>query len=303
MHRVGFTAQSRGVFVRVFLIPAFALLLGVWSASCHAHEEGQQPLATGSSADEYERELAAAIQKARTGHPLEYDESLGMFAHSDHVGFRYPFSDEALAQAVPSAAVAANLIAPPAEEPAGFLGPKAIIHEDRASGDADVVLAAADDNTMWVAYTSFREGDEDVYVKHRNSNDVWSEEVLLGKSPGADFSPVIEVDANGHVWCIWCRQSADGSWPLVARRHDGSRWSDERVLVDGRCYHPRIQRVPGSGELVLAWEDWSGGNSRVVTSRLDGGKWSEPIAVADNGPVTQQRPALASGRDGSVWLA
>ena len=141
MHRLIFTAQSRRVFARVFLIPAFTLLLGVWSAPCHAHEKGHQPLPTGPSGDEYERELAAAIQKVRTGHPLEYDESLGMFAHSDHVGFRYPFSREALAQAVPSAVVAANLIEPPAEEPARFLGPKAIIHEDSTSGDADVVLA------------------------------------------------------------------------------------------------------------------------------------------------------------------
>ena len=302
MHRLMYTAQTRGDFATVFVMVAFTLSLGMWSASCQAHEKGHPPLATGSSGDEYEAKLAAAIQKARTGHPLEYDESLGMFAHSDHVGFRYPFSGEALAQAVPSPAVAANLIAPPAEEPAGFLGPKAIIHEDSASGDADAVLAAADDNTMWVAYTSFREGDEDVYVRRRNSDGAWSDEVLLGKSPGADFSPVIEVDSDGHVWCVWCRQSADGSWPLMVCRHDGRRWSEERVLFDGRCYHPQIQRVQGSGNLVLAWEDWSGGNSRVHTSWLEGGKWSEPISVAD-GSVTQQRPVLASGGDGGVWLA
>ena len=33
-------------------------------------------------------------------HFLVFDESLGMFAQSDHTGIRYPFSSEALAQAV-----------------------------------------------------------------------------------------------------------------------------------------------------------------------------------------------------------
>ena len=99
-------------------------------------------------------------------HPLEYDSNLGMYGQSDHVGLSYPFSAEAEAQPVPSPLVAASL-QELAEEENLLPVPKQLVHGSPESRDANASMTVDSKNNLWVAYTSFRQQQEEVYVRRR----------------------------------------------------------------------------------------------------------------------------------------
>lgn len=249
----------------------------------------------------FPEEVLALAAAGSFQHPLLYDPSLGMFGQSDHVGMRYPFAPAALAQPVPPPLVAAGLQPDPSPPPALDVS-KTVVHHHPDARDANARMAAGEGGTLWVAYTSFREGDEEVYIRPRSAEGNWGDEVRLSRHPLADFHPTLGVDGKGGVWVVWNRQEGDGQWPLLGRYYDGASWGPEEVLAAGKHYFPVLCGNPRSGDLWLAWEDWSSGSSRIHTRYWDGQQWSPPTAVSSEG-TAQQRPALACGRDGTVWLA
>jgi hypothetical protein len=236
------------------------------------------------------------------GHALVYDENLGMFAQSDHAGIEYPFSEEALAQAVPQIPLLAQRLSEGGAEGNSFIGTKRVIHQDSEATDSNADLIIDDKGNWWLAYTSFRQGVENIFLKSRDANGRWSTETQLSDSPGSDFNPALGIDDKGQVWCIWSRQSKNGKWPIIGRSFNGSSWSAEIVIASGKNYYPTLTQVSTSGELVLAWEDWNEQKCRVKTSLLSRGKWSDPVTLGD-GNISHQRPALAADTKGNVWLA
>lgn len=236
------------------------------------------------------------------GHTLVFDEKLGMFAHSDHADIEYPFSEEALAQSVPTLDFVIQHAGEPGSGDDSFIGSKQLVHQDSEATDSNANMIKDENGNWWIAYTSFRKGVENIYIKQRGSNGRWSSETQLSDSPGSDFDPVLGFDEKGKLWCIWSQQGQRERWPIVARSYDGSSWSKEQTLAAGKNYYPALARLSNSGELVLAWEDWNAKESRISTSRLSNGEWSDPVTLGD-GNISHQRPTLAADDNGNVWLA
>ena len=94
------------------------------------------------------------------GHTLVFDENLGMFAHSDHADIEYPFSEEALAQAVPSLEVVIQHAREPESGDGSFIGSKQVVHQDSEATDSNARIITDNEGNWWLAYTSFREGVE-----------------------------------------------------------------------------------------------------------------------------------------------
>ena len=69
--------------------------------------------------------------------------------------------------------------------------------------------------------------------------------------------------------------------------------------VDG----PRLSES-SSGTQLLTWADASSGDSRVWVSQStdDGETWLGDQMVADDSGGAQNRPTIAQGADGTVWL-
>jgi len=232
-------------------------------------------------------------------HPLEYDASLGMYGHSDHVGVSYPFAAEALRQKVPTPAVAAGM---QAAAPARTLPwNRETVNSGRENRDANAAIVADGQGVIWVAYASYRGGREDIYIRRRSQGGEWSEEIQLTDRELADFNPALGVDKQGRVWAVWSRQKSAREWPLMAKFYDG-RWSEEQELFSGKHYLPVLESNAGNGDLWLAWEDWTGGGSQVRAAFWDGSQWSQAFAFPSE-QEPQQRPALASGPSGEMWLA
>ena len=87
-----------------------------------------------------ERETAAPTSRAghahAQGHPLTFDAQLGMYGHSDHVGTRYPFSEEALSEIVPDRALAAGRVSPQNAPLNPVEGKREVVHLEPNASDA-----------------------------------------------------------------------------------------------------------------------------------------------------------------------
>lgn len=244
---------------------------------------------------------APLVTPIPSSHPLLYDASLGIYGQSDHVGSHYPFSNVALAQSVPPPLVAAGIVEPESLVNGIGTAPEIVVHGNAASSDVNAVAAFNGDGRLWVAYTSFRGEGENIYVRYRDANGNWSREEQITERALADFDPVLGRDKNSHLWLIWCRQKSDSEWPLMGRLWKGDRWGDETVLVPGKNYFPTVQYLSEDGSLVLAWENWDSGSSRIYTSWWNGEEWSalDPIPFD---VLPQQRPALATKPGGDLSL-
>ena len=111
---------------------------------------------------------------AQHSHPLLYDSQLGMYGHSDHVGTRYPFTEEALFQEVPSAAVAAGLKPLPQAAANPMVLAREVVHLEKEASDAQADAAVDAKGALWVAYCSFQEGGENIYVRSRGNDGTWA---------------------------------------------------------------------------------------------------------------------------------
>lgn len=250
---------------------------------------------------------SALIRSLESGHlySLGFDRTLGVWGESDHVGDSYAFSPEALAVPVPSPFAALGLEKPDPKKYGidSLAGMSAeSVDPSAAARDSDATIAVDLNHNLWVAYTSFRHGNENVYVRERPSGGQWGREIQLSHFPLADFNPAIGVDQKGGVWVVWSRQKNAQEWPLVGSRFDGKQWSTDEAIVPGKNFLPVLARNRKSGQLWLAWEDWSTGVSEVRSALWDGEKWSNSQA-APSPDRPQQHPALASGDDGAEWLA
>ncbi len=234
-------------------------------------------------------------------HPLEYDSDLGMYGQSDHVGLSYPFSAEAKAQPVPGP-MAAAFLQEPAEENNLLPVSKQLVHGSSESRDANASMAVDVQNNLWVAYTSFREEQEEVYVRRSAGNGQWEPEIRLSTHPLADFNPKLGTGPNASVWVVWSRQKEGGAWSLMTRRSDGQTWGSEQQLAPDKAYAPVVAFSERTDELWVAWEDWSTGSSMVQSKNWNGSRWSDSHALPGRG-MPQQHPRLAYGADGSLWLA
>lgn len=160
-------------------------------------------------------------------------------------------------------------------------------------------IAAAPDGALWIAWTAFADGADDIIVARAASG---SAEVVteLGAKGAADFSPCICVSGDGSVDVIWIGERAGGMRVLHSRLA-GGKWSPERVVSGNldKCLSPAV--CTSGGRLFVAWEAIAGGNTDVYSSTFDR-SWSRPARLTTD-KEADCNPALASQEAGNVWLA
>lgn len=160
-------------------------------------------------------------------------------------------------------------------------------------------IALEPSGTLWLAWSSTREG-RDVIVARRRGARGWSTETRLDSGEGAEGGTAMALDRGNLPWVFW-HGLRGGTWGVFARRHDGRKWTAEQRIADG--LHPVAARDFG-GRVWVAWEVPRANGSHgfdVEIAFLDQGRLSRPARIESSG--SDRRPALAAAPDGSVWVA
>ncbi|GAG09927.1 unnamed protein product, partial [marine sediment metagenome] len=141
-------------------------------------------------------------------------------------------------------------------------------------------IAAAPDDSLWVAWLSFV-GDRDDVVIRRYVDGKWGNLQWVPATSGDSWLPQVGVDSENRVWVVWS-QMADGNWDLYARRFDpvNQEWSTLRRLTS----HPLPDINPrmasdGKGNLALVWQGFRGKHSDIFLKRFRGNGWSPTVRV------------------------
>lgn len=146
--------------------------------------------------------------------------------------------------------------------------------------------------------------------------------ISLGRYEGVHWNSVARVSADGYVfspaaatadsrgglWITWAEfNDAERNWDIQARYWDGAklgatqRLSSNRGASSGPHVRPAIAMLPGGLPLVV-WESGANGTFQLQSSQLENGRWSAPEALTSSSEPNF-RPALATGGDGTLWLA
>jgi hypothetical protein len=183
-----------------------------------------------------------------------------------------------------------------AQVPATMVG-----HEFRQ--DDLPAIAAAPDDSMWVAFLSFA-GDRDDIAIRRYHDDRWGNLQWVPGTSGDSWLPQIGVDASNRVWVVWS-QMTGGNWDIYARRFDPARqeWSAlERLTADPLPdINPRLAS-DARGRMAVVWQGFRGGHGNIFLKTLEGDRWSADVRVT-NRAANDWEPAVAIDATGAAWVA
>ncbi|HYM12009.1 MAG TPA: hypothetical protein VEU62_14825 [Bryobacterales bacterium] len=159
-------------------------------------------------------------------------------------------------------------------------------------------LLEARDGTIWLAYQSYENGGDRLYVRRGLSG---APEAL---TPGGGklFRSALAEDAYGGIWVVWSSEIG-GNWDLYARRFDGRQWGKPERLTDAPgpdIFHTLAHDA--QGRLYLAWQSFRDGQSDIYLRVYDGRRWGPEVRVSD-GPADDWEPAVAAAPDGRVTIA
>ena len=131
-------------------------------------------------------------------------------------------------------------------------------------------------------------------------------------------APALAADGQGRLALAWIAEDPEEArpkaWQLRLRLFDGAQWGEPIALgIAGPNYAPAVA-FDGAGRAVVAWvQGPADAPSTLDAALLDSMEITTAVVAADGSvatllPITEDsrpdsNPQLASGRDGSVWLA
>lgn len=160
-------------------------------------------------------------------------------------------------------------------------------------------IAADSTGRVWVAYVSWEEGADVLYVRSRDG-DAWSPAVALA-GPGDFYQVKLAREAPDRLWIVWAAQEK-GNWDLYGRVHNEGNWGPVRRLTEapGSDFKHDLA-TDAAGNVWAAWQSFRHGNADIYVKNLSDSQAS-PIQ-ATNHPANDWEPSLACDAHGSVYVA
>lgn len=167
---------------------------------------------------------------------------------------------------------------------------------DGAAEDYPSMIEARD-GTLWLAYQSYSQDRDQVFVR-RFAKGAWSSPEPVSE-PGDCYKTAIAQDKQGRVWVVWAEQR-NGNFDLYSRSFNGKSWSKvERLTSAVNSDINHVMTSDSAGNLYLAWQSGRSGNFDVYLRVLRDGRWGAEIAATTNA-ANEWEPALAVAPNGSV---
>lgn len=171
---------------------------------------------------------------------------------------------------------------------------------DDPSYDSTPSIMQASNGTIWVAWASYRTGNDELYYKTFNGSS-WSSDIQFTEEPSRDIDPSIMQATSGLIWVVWCSYRT-GNSDLFCKTFDGSTWSTETQLTDDPTpdKHPSVTQG-SDGTIWVVWCSYTTGNYELLYKTFNGTTWSPETQLTDN-PAFDMAPSIAQARDGTIWV-
>jgi hypothetical protein len=166
--------------------------------------------------------------------------------------------------------------------------------------DVQPALASGNDDKVWVAFKSFRNGNADIYVSNETSASGWINSYALTQTPEDETDPAVAVDRDNNVWVFWS-SSTDGYYHIYGRKYDGN-WQAIFAVDTSKTDNTCVQAAVDSLNRVwLVWHQWTGSGSDIYYAYCDGNDWLTPEPVTSNSE-DDIVPSITMDRFGHPWL-
>lgn len=187
--------------------------------------------------------------------------------------------------------------------------------------DQDPRVCIDGDGQVWVAWTTWRHGNSDIYESHFDGA-TWSNPRPVTGDSSRDEHCTLVTDRDGFVWCLW-QTDRTGNWEIMAKYYKDGAWRDSAVV----SAHTAKDILPtavsnDSGYIWVMWQtdraaNWDIYASRIFTDLVDpqvsvikpnGGEvWSigdtDTIRWTATDNVTLDSVALEYSTDnGAAWI-
>jgi hypothetical protein len=133
--------------------------------------------------------------------------------------------------------------------------------------DQDPAIAADGDGNVWIVWTTWRNGNSDIYESHYDGLS-WSSPQAVTTDPGKDEQAELVVDQDGYLWCIW-QTERTGDWEIIAKYYRDGAWGDSMIVSDDtdRDIFPEAA-LDDSGRIWVVWQTDRNGNWDIYASRI-----------------------------------
>jgi len=166
------------------------------------------------------------------------------------------------------------------------------------------ILHSTDDRT-WIAWTTRRNGNYDIYYKIFNGTS-WTNDMSLVSASGDDDSPSLLQTANGTIWLFWSsKRTGNKEIFLKTSSDNGTTWSNE---VDVTLTTSQDEKDPyvtqaADGKIWLVFTKCAPSTApgEIFYKTYDGVSWSSDTAVT-NDPSEDTHPSIVQAANGDMWV-
>lgn len=133
--------------------------------------------------------------------------------------------------------------------------------------DQDPAIAVDGDGNVWIAWTTWRNGNPDIYESHYDGVS-WSSPQAVTTDPANDEQPALVADRDGSIWCIW-QSNRTGDWEILATYYVNGDWQDSMIVsADGsRDVFPEAA-LDDSGNIWVLWQSDRNGNWDIYAATI-----------------------------------
>jgi hypothetical protein len=168
-----------------------------------------------------------------------------------------------------------------------------------------VALASTHDDTLWVVWSSQRDGNWDLYARPYKDGRL-GPEVRLTDAPGPDLWHRMTTDRRGRAWLVW-QGFRNGQCDILARCADADGWH-EPVCVSSTAandWDPAITADSKEDRVWIGWDTYETGSYGVRVRSLSGGPKPTLGDVLKPEPTPRfgAHASLACDRAGRLWTA
>jgi hypothetical protein len=168
-----------------------------------------------------------------------------------------------------------------------------------------VALASTHDDTLWVVWSSQRDGNWDLYGRPYKDGRL-GPEIRLTNDPGPDIWHRMTTDRRGRAWLVW-QGFRSGQSDIFARCADADGWHEPVQVSTGKANHwdPAITSDSKEDRVWVGWDSYETGSYGIRVRSLSGGPKPAlgDVLIPEETPLFGTHASLACDREGRLWVA